>query len=152
MGDVTGSHGEDEVHGADDAANDVGRDIHGVGDAGDDFGGEEAGGGIDDEGDDQNREKLEPKVGLEVHRASPILVAGLPLLDLDGIEFLSFPEAELIVRFEEVSEGETGVAAAEVDRIAAQDPLMGVDDAHDVHNIGVHTLLHGHKPLRNSRR
>jgi hypothetical protein len=152
MGDVTGSHGEDAAHGADDAENDVARDIHCVGDAGDDVGGEEAGGDIDDEGDGQNRGKLEPKVGLEVHRASPILVAGLPLLDSYGMEFLSFPEAELFVHFEEGFEGEAGVAAAEVDRIAAQDPLMGVDDAHTAHNIGMHTLLHGHKPLRNSRR
>jgi len=156
MGDVIGSLGDvvdGAAHGADGAEIDVARDIHGAGcDAAGDVGGEEAGEGIDDEGDDRNRGKLEPKVGSEVHRASPILVAGLPLLDQHGIEFLSSPEAEMFARFEEGFEGEAAVAAAEDDHIAAQDPLMGVDDARTVHNIGVHTLLHGHKPPRNSRR
>ena len=141
--DATGSHGEDASHVADDAESDVARDIHGVV-------GEEGGAGIDDEDDDQNHGKLEPKVEWEVHLSIPILVIGRPLLD--KMDFLSFPEAELFVRFEEGFEVEAAAVAAEVDHTAAQDPLKGVDDAHTFHNTGVHTLLHGHRPPRNSRR
>lgn len=47
-----------------------------------------------DEGDDQNRGKLEPKEGLEDHRAIPILGDGLPFLDQYGIEIPSFHEGE----------------------------------------------------------
>jgi len=60
----------------------------------------------------------------------------------------------LLVRLEEeFGEGvDVAVAVAAVDRIAARDPSMGVDDVHIVRSIGVHTLPRGSKPPRNSQR
>ena len=58
----------------------------------------------------------------------------------------------MIVRLEEeFGEGVADVVAA-VDRIAARDLSMGVDDVHTVRSIGVHTLPRGSKPPRNSQR
>jgi len=153
MGDAIDIHGDGVVQAADGVESDVAWDIHDAAGAADDgVGGGKGGEGIDDEGDAQHRGKTEPKVGWEVLRASPILVDGLPCLDQCGIEIPNYPGVELIVHSEEVFEEEAVVVAAVVDHIAAQDLSMGGDDVRSVHNIGVHKLLHEHKPPRSSRK
>lgn len=141
------SHVDGVVDDADDRASDFERGIHG---AGGEEGEEEDVEDTGDEVDDQNREKLEREVELEVLHASPMLVVDLLGLGKDEI---NFPEAELFVHFEEGFEVEAAAdAVVEADRIVVPDLLMGVDDAHTFHNIDAHTVLHGHMPPRNLQR
>lgn len=133
---------------ADDMRSDVERDIHG---AGGEEGVAEEEDHTDDEVDDRNREKLELEGGLEVLRVIPMLV--VDLLNLGQGETNSL-EAALSVHFEEeFAAGEAVVdAVVEGDRIVEPDLLMDVDDAHIVHSIDAHTVLHGHMPPHNLRK
>lgn len=145
--DAVDNHCDGSVDVADDKGSDVAWNIRGAG------GEEEVGevGRTDDEVDDQNHEKMEPEGGSEVHHANPMLVDDL--LDL-GHDETDFPEVVLSVHFEEEFEVvEAAVdAVVEDDRIVVRDLLMDVGDAHIVHNIDAHTLLHGHMPPRNLQR
>mmetsp|Transcript_904 Transcript_904/g.1905 ORF Transcript_904/g.1905 Transcript_904/m.1905 type:complete len:137 (-) Transcript_904:804-1214(-) len=133
---------------ADDMRSDVERDIHG---AGGEEGVAEEEDHTDDEVDDRNREKLELEGGLEVLRVIPMLV--VDLLNLGQGETNSL-EAALSVHFEEEFAAAEAVvdAVVEGDRIVEPDLLMDVDDAHIVHSIDAHTVLHGHMPPRNLRK
>jgi len=144
-----GSHGDgvDEVDGVDDALSGADRDNHDVVDGDSDADGGQHEGGTGDEGDDQNREKRDPMVALEVPHVNPTYADDHQLLDYHGRDSLRDLEVELQVRPEEVSEVDAVVVA--VDRTAELDLWMDAGDVHIVRNIDVHRLPRARMPLHN---